>query len=76
MPGLQSMADAGGSEDKLPSNALRNYLYHTTALAGSMGYFGVRGFLFAVLTSPEPIQTSDWLEFLVVEDSERPSPES
>jgi len=76
MPGLRSMANVRGPEDRLPSDALSNYLYHTTALAGSIGYFGVRGFLFALLTSPEPIPTSDWLEFLLGEDGEGPSFES
>ncbi len=73
MPGLQSMADVRGPEDGLPSNALSSYLYRTSALAGSIGYFGVRGFLFAVLTSAEPIQTAGWLEFLLDEDGKGPS---
>ena len=69
MPGLRTSSSRFDLDAAPTSNKLTEFIRKADCLVSELGLYGLRGFLFAVVTSPEMVMPSEWTELLLAGDN-------
>ncbi|MFV1981293.1 MAG: UPF0149 family protein, partial [Rhodothermia bacterium] len=69
IPGVRTPFDPLQDVGGVPSDRVAEYIMRSDCLLSRLGIFGLRGFLFAVLTAPDMVTPTEWTDALLEGDN-------